>query len=186
MAEENVRLSPPPYTYFNFIKHSIGNDSCLEVLEMQVQEEGNYLIQIEVQDRRHARALAAILELHKNIGNENIYIEVLHKGTIVEPQEDYKTMKDFIKMFETALCSNRYFNRATFIKSLAGYPIVFLIFKKEVIQFFNDDISDFFNNFNGVAADVFREVLKPAVHEIWINPSTAMERKNQTQQKNRL
>ena len=175
MAEKNLNLSPPPYTYFNFLKHSIGNDPCLEVLEMQVMEGGNYLIQIEVEVRSKARALAVILKLHQNIGNENIYIEVLNNGRIVRPQEDYRTMRDFIKMFECALSTNHYFDRATFIKTISGMPIVFLIFKKEVIQFFNDDLSDLYANFNGVAADVFREVMRSPINGIFINPSTAME-----------
>jgi len=173
MIDENVRLSPPPYTYFNYLKYAIGNDPCLEVLGMQEKEGGDYLIQIEVQGRAKAHALAAIVELHKEIGNENVYIEVLNKGKVVKPQEDYETTEDFIELFECALCSNHYFKRATYVEWISGRPIVFLIFKKEVIQFFNDDLSDYYNNFNGVAADVFREVLKPVVHEIGVNPSTA-------------
>ena len=173
MIKDNVKLSPPPYTYFNFLKHSIGNDPCLEVLEMQEKAEGNFLIQIEVEGITKARALAAILELHQSISNWNIYIEILHNGRVVKPQKDYETMEDFVEMFENALSTNRYFEFATYVRTFSGFPIVFLIFKKDVIQFFNDDISDFYNNFNGVVADVFREVLKPTVHEIGINPSTA-------------
>ena len=36
---------------------------------------------------------------------------------------------------------------------------VVLILKKSVVQFFNDDLSDYYANFNGVAASVFAEVL---------------------------
>jgi len=172
MVETNLKLSPPQYTYFNFIKHAIGHDDCLEVLEMQETVEGDYLIQIEVQGRRKARALAAILELHKPISNFNVYIEILNNGQPVEPQEDYETMRDFIAMFKTALNTNCYFESVKVGQTLAGSPLIFLIFKKDVIQFFNDDLSDFYNNYNGVVAHVFREILKPYVHEVPVTPST--------------
>ena len=33
------------------------------------------------------------------------------------------------------------------------------VFTKSVIQFFNDDMSDYYRNFNGVTADVFNDIL---------------------------
>ena len=173
MSEENqVKLSPPWYTYFNFLKYSIGKDRNVKVLDMKEISDVNYLIPVEVKDKDKARALATILVLHKNFGNIDVHTEVLHRGQVVKPHETPRNECGLIKIFEEALATNYYFEYVRFAKIFTA-KIIFPVFKKEVIQFFNDDLSDLYNNFNGVAAAVFEEVLKSPINEIFIYPSTA-------------
>ena len=170
--EDNLRLSPPWHTYFNFIKETIGHDPCVEVLDMKEVLSNQFLIQIQVQSNVKARALATILELHKNFGNINIDIEIIHCGCPVCPYEDITDIDDLLKLFRLALDTNCYFEFVRAVKIMV-FNAIFPVFKKAVIQFFNDDLSDFYHNFNGVAADVFREVLKHQINGIYINPSTS-------------
>ena len=166
-----TRLSPPWNTYFNFIKESIGSDPWVRVSDMTEVSKTQYIIAIQTRRKEKARALATILALRQSFGRVIVDIEVLHNGSGVSPYEPPLTASDLIKVFNQALGTNTYFKNA----ETGGFVdiSVFPIFKKEVIQFFNDDISDFYNNFNGVASKVFAEVLRPDIYGTYINPSTA-------------
>ena len=173
MSEKNTaRLSPPWYTFFNFLKHSVGADRCVEVLEMRELSDGKFLVEVDVKDRHRAAAMANILLPHKNFGNIDVSVEVSHCGRIVRPGEPPRSARDLVRLFEEAFCTNRYFERAESAR-VPGGTWVFPVFAKAVIQFFNDDISDLYSNFNGVAADVFAEVLMLSVNGVLVNPSTA-------------
>ena len=173
MSEKNTaRLSPPWYTFFNFLKHSVGEDRCVEVLEMRELSGGKFLIEVDVKDRDRATAMATILLPHKNFGNIDVCVEVSHCGRAVRPGEPPRNAHGLARLFEEAFCTNCYFERAESVR-VPGGTWVFPVFAKTVIQFFNDDISDLYSNFNGVAADVFAEVLRLSINGITVNPSTA-------------
>ena len=173
--EKSVRLSPPQYTYFKFLKYSIGNDPCVDVLDIEEVAGGNYLIPIHVKSLEKARALATILNLHKNYGNINICIEIYYCNRVVAPIENIENINSLLRIIKQALNTNCYFEFVKAAEVIPGYNSIFPVFKKEVIQFFNDDLSDLYANFNGVAADVFREVMKSPINGFFINPSTAIE-----------
>ncbi|MFC5468952.1 hypothetical protein ACFPPD_09475 [Cohnella suwonensis] len=50
------------------------------------------------------------------------------------------------------------------------------MFKVRVVQFFNDDLSDFYSNYNNVAASVFRDVLRNMVSGTVIQFSTEQKK----------
>ncbi|WP_100407992.1 hypothetical protein [Bacillus solitudinis] len=49
------------------------------------------------------------------------------------------------------------------VKQVAPYPnaptVIYPVFKQAVIQFFNDDLTDAFQNYNNVASNVFSQVM---------------------------
>jgi len=176
MSKENlVKLSPPWYTFFNFVKHSVGSDRCVEVCEMKEISEREFLIQVDVKDRNRAIAMATLLVPCKNFGNIDVRVEVCHCGRIVHPNDRCINARSLVRMFEEAFCTNDYFEYVESVR-MFGADIIFPVFEKGVIQFFNDDISDLYNNYNGVIADVFAEVLRLEINGIHINPSTENSR----------
>ena len=171
MKNENMaRLSPPWYTYYNFIKESIGSDPWVKVLDMTEMSGAQYIITSQARRIEKARALATILTLRQTFGNIVVDIEILHNGNGVSPYEPPLTNAELLRIFNQALGTNSYFRNVRLGGLVA--ESIFPIFKKEVIQFFNDDISDFYQNFNGVASNVFVEVLRPDIYGTNINPST--------------
>jgi len=172
LSEDNlVKLSPPWYTFFNFLKHSIGKDRCVEVLEMKEISDSNFIIQVEVRSLKKALALADILLRCKSFGNIIVRVEVLHCGQAVKPTGQFDDICRVIEVFKDALGTNHYFECIEF-RTIFDSEVIFPVFKKEVIQFFNDDLSDLYSNFNGVAAHVFSEVLKEQIGNVSILPST--------------
>ncbi|MBM7692761.1 hypothetical protein JOC77_002192 [Peribacillus deserti] len=172
----SLRLSPPQFTYFNEVKNSIGKDPLVNVKEIKELPNGEYLIPVIVQGSSKARALAAILENRKHFGNIVVNTVVIVRGKTVKPLKKNFTPRQLEELFDQALNTNRYFKMAVSRSITPGTIGLFPVFSKRVIQFFNDDLSDLYNNFNGVAANVFRDVLKAEINNIPINPSTASEK----------
>jgi len=120
--------------------------------------------------------LATILVTCKKIGKVNVFIEVMHRGQVVKPDDKLKNVCSIINVFKKAFDTNYYFESVE-LRKVMSRNAVFPVFKKEVIQFFNDDLSDLYNNFNGVAASVFSEVLKLSYDDISIYPSTSINKR---------
>ncbi|MFJ9498166.1 hypothetical protein [Brevibacillus centrosporus] len=168
-----IRLSPPEFTYFNEIKFSIGNDPLVQVEPLRQLAGGDFLITIRVQGLQKARALATLIVQTKQIGNLRIQVRVVtSEGNRVQPITRALSPREIAALYQIAFRTNRLFNFAVSRASLS-FTAVYPVFKAQVIQFFNDDISDLFNNFNQVAAFVFRDVLRNRINQTPILFSTA-------------
>lgn len=175
MTESNLpQLSPPEFTYFNELKYSVGNDPGVSVNTLiELPLDTGFLILVHVKNRKKAQALATILNLLKQIGPIHIFVVVIYGGHVIEPIEEPLTPKEIQQLYITALETNRYFKFAEIAQFSPDTDSVYPVFSKSVIQFFNDDISDLCQNFNEVAAHVFRDVLKTDISGTPIIPSTA-------------
>ena len=77
-------------------------------------------------------------------------------------------------LFQVALENNPYFQQVVVQPQLpGGANVIFPVFTTEVIQFFNDDISNLCQTFTGVAANVFHDVMNDVVCDIPILFSTS-------------
>ncbi|KGX91741.1 hypothetical protein, partial [Pontibacillus marinus] len=167
-------LSPPQVTYFNQLKYSIGNDPFLTVIDLyELPKNAGYLIPIWIRNEEKARALATILETQREIGNIPIYVVVLFDGNIAEPYDVSKfNARDISKLVEDALETNRYFLFSKVAFVVPGTVAVYPVFTKSVTQFYNEDLSDLYRNYNEVAAEVFKEVFQEKINGIDLDPST--------------
>ncbi|SHI81430.1 hypothetical protein SAMN02745163_00778 [Clostridium cavendishii DSM 21758] len=158
MAE--VKLSPPWYTFANEIKYTYGLSPYIKVSNL-AQVDDEYLLNIFVSSDKIAHALRAILPLIKTFGNIKVIILIYdEKNNIVQPEDISYTPEILATTFCTALYKNPLFKGAVLISDDATPPIgnVVLVIAKEIVQFYNDDISDLCRNFNEVAAKVFTDV----------------------------
>jgi hypothetical protein len=77
---------------------------------------------------------------------------------------------------QNALSGNPYFVEVVVKpQTPGGSNAVFPVFTAEVIQFFNDDISNLCNTFTAVAADVFADVMVDSLCDVQILYSTSCE-----------
>ena len=125
----NMKLSPPWVTYVNKIEALFKGD---EDISIQF-DEPNYDLKIFVADLEKAEALAKLLPIQKEFGN------VVLKITVVPPDS---AVKDYIEVFRAAFKNNPNVADIVSEETPFGYNLNFVVFKKEVIQFFNDDTSD--------------------------------------------
>ena len=82
-------------------------------------------------------------------------------ATIFGPTEDdvRPSEKPELELYEDAFTGNPLFEQ-TKVRSLAGISFEYCIFKKTVIQFWNDDLSDYYGNYNGLPTDIAKDVLR--------------------------
>lgn len=159
---ENIRLSPPWYTFANEIKYTYGLSPYITVNDLE--GEGNkYTLTIKVTYNNDiATALRNILPLTNKIGNINIDIIVLNSRNKVVPVTNKAyTPQTLAQTFCTALYKNPLFIGTVLTAKKLPPPMqstigdVVIVIRKSVVQFFNDDISDLCSNYNEVAAKVF-------------------------------
>lgn len=167
-----VQLVPPQFTYFNLIKYSIGNDPLVTVEPLQQLASGNFLITLRVRGLRKARALATLLLPKKSIGTVQLTVQVrTTQGTLVKPLRCKFTPSGIVKLCQTAFRTNALFQFAA-TRKFFGLEVVYPVFKARIIQFPNDDLSDYYGNYNNIAAFVFREVLRPMIGHTPVSAST--------------
>ncbi|MCM3218782.1 hypothetical protein M3644_02985 [Bacillus cereus] len=164
--EENVQdqLSPPWITYFNELKNSIGADPTVIVGPL-IPVGGNYIILVHALSNEKARALATLLKSFVQFGNVSMTVIVTNnENEIVDPFPCPLDAFEIAHLFQVALENNPYFEQVVVQPQFPGGPnVVFPVFAAEVIQFFNDDISNLCQTFTGVAANVFRDVMNDEV-----------------------
>jgi hypothetical protein len=169
-----AQLSPPWYTLWNEINSSIGNDPRVTVAPLDTSQ-APYLIVIQCEERRQAISLVSLLVLNYSFGG--VEVEVIVKdsdGEIVQPVVP-ASAHELSKWVKRAFETNHWFIEVV-TRSLFPVPgsftAVYPVFEKSVIQFYNDDLSDLFYNYNQVVAFVFRDLLQSTPGGIMLNPST--------------
>jgi hypothetical protein len=176
--EAQVSLSPPEVTYYNEIKFSIvRKDPLIRINPFRLLPGGLVIVNLHVQGFRKAQALATLLVLNKTIGNIRVKVRVwTSQGKRVEPIERRLSSLEIASLYRTAFRTNPLFKFVA-RRRIFGRTFVYPVFDIRVIQFFNDDLSDFYSNYNNVAAFVFRNVLRNTINNIPVQFSTALKKK---------
>ena len=154
-----VGLSPPWNTLWSKINSTIGADPSFKVQPLRQDGNSTYTVVITSQGGGSEPAgLAAILTKSYTMGNITVRVNVQYTEQIVINVNSPESLAQAVRL---GLRKNPYFVEAIQTESnpFFRFPSVEAVFTKSVIQFFNDDMSDYYRNFNGVTADVFNDIL---------------------------
>ena len=149
-------LSPPWYLLQAKLSATLRADPCVHVSNLE-GEGLDMKIKIEVCDYDKALALAAFLNKKHGFGEKLAVTTQVYAPTSLPVFANLPTSAE-----ETAQVLNRALSGNTnFVKAGADkYSVVaYVEFKPAVVQYFSDDISDFYHNTNLLASTAFREVL---------------------------
>ena len=125
----DVKLSAPWYTYYHMIDALFGKDPDITI---EFDDEA-YVLKIFVNSSEKADAIAKLLPTEKVFGNITLKIDVIP----ADKEEDSK-----MSLLQKAFKGNPIFSFAISIKALYNNPINYFVFKHDLVQFFNDDLSD--------------------------------------------
>lgn len=162
----DFKLSPPWYTFANKVKNTYGLSDLIQVNDL-INLGSTQILVINTFNNEVAYALRQILPLTVKMGNIEINLVIFDcNGQIVPLVRGEYTSEEVSELFNEALKGNPLFIKTILTdglldnssKALIGDVVV--VIAKEVIQFFNDDISELCNNFNDVAANVFKEITR--------------------------
>lgn len=149
----NVGLQSPWVTTYNKIRVLLNRDSDLTISRLSGDDNGVYTFTVSSTNAPKIIALEKIIKNEFVFGNVTLKIQFL----VENPEKDGITVDDFKNAFN----GNNIISKIETVKNPVGVPQTFVMFGREVIQFYNDDISDFYGNFNGLGEDIAREIFNP-------------------------
>lgn len=147
-------MSPPWQIFYSEIKEMFRGDPDISLF----YDKDEQSIKLYVDNPKKAAALECILPESKEFGNVNILISVIPSNMdlynkIVSKTFDQENWQTYIDAFE----GNPVFES---VKHFDTLYITYVIFKKEVVQFYTDDMSDINGKTSTLYENIARDVLK--------------------------
>lgn len=141
---KELKLSPPWNTFVSELKALFGEDPDIKI----VYDEDAYEVKLYVEDEAKAEALTQL------IPEQRIYGNVALKVTIVPANSQDENGADLV---EAAFKGNPVLKEVLRLKTPFG-EYDYAIFRKEVVQFYNDDLTDPHGNESTLFEDIARDV----------------------------
>ena len=147
---DNLKLQSPWVTLAEEIKQLFKDDPDITI---EYTDDNPYEIKLFVDNDEKAYALMQILPTEKIMGN------VVFKITVVPANAENATSKT-AKLFETAFEGNPAFSFVAETEpGMLTIPATYVVFTNKVVQFYNDDLSDYYRNkstlYQNIAEDIF-------------------------------
>jgi hypothetical protein len=149
-VKKNFKLSPPWITYWRQLEALFNEDPDIEVGQLYDTDDKKE-IWIYVSNEKKFRALNNLLPKYHTFGNVKVKNVIKLKGAA--DHDDFQDLKD---LFE----GNPRVAEIKEAVDFAGVPHIFINFNPEVIQFPNDDTSDYYGLYTGLTEDIAREVFE--------------------------
>ena len=144
--ERNLKLSPPWCTYYSEITAMFANDEGVKVKV----DDSKKTVSLFVEDADKADALSQILVTEKNFGNVNVSVNVIPADTVGGSN---------LTLFERAFKGNSALSFTT--EDQKGlFSMAYVVFVPEIVQFFNDDLSDVHGLASMLYADIARDIFR--------------------------
>lgn len=145
----NLNLSAPWVEFYQEIKALFGDDPAIRI-DYNKDEK---VISLRVEGQDKAEALEALLPKEKTFGNVTVKLLVI-------PANLLQTSR--LSLFQAAFEGNPAFSYAKEVEpSVAAFGASYVVFKKKVVQFFNDDLSDVYGVKSTLYEEIARDVFGP-------------------------
>lgn len=147
-----LRLSAPWFGYYEKVKALFGDDPDVQL----VFDEDNMKLNIYVSSQLKADALSQIFPTEKEWGNTTLTIDVIPANTNAIITVKYLVNEELPmhKLMYYAFCDNPHFIDVIHFDTI--FDVTYVVFKKEVIQYYNDNMSDP----NGFVSTLAQEIAK--------------------------
>lgn len=147
-----LKLSSPWITRYHEIEAMFRYDPEVHV----VYDEEESVVRLYVDNQYKADALASIIKHETDFGNVKLFVEVIPANGGLPIISNVKN-----ETFEIAFKDNGAFS---FVKKISGIftnDLIYVVFKKQVVQYYNDDLGDIYGNcttlYQEIAKDIFEE-----------------------------
>ena len=151
--EEKLSLTPPWETYRNMLIGIFERDPEVTVKELEKNDEDaeNATYNITVEVSNHIKFVGMLELLNQSITMGNITLEI----HVVDVSTDTSMIQQGIA---AVFADNPLVNKIVDVEDQTLCNHRFVVFNPEVIQFHNDDLSDYKGNFTELAADVAKKL----------------------------
>lgn len=144
--ESQVKLSPPWISFYTKLEMLFRED---EEVTVDFEDGEDRKIKIFVDNVSKAEALEKLLPKQKTFGNITVNIIVIPSNT-ADSQEN---------LFRRAFEGNKSVNRIeSVVPPYSSNPFTYILFKKEVVQYWDDNMADFYGYQSTLYQDIAKEV----------------------------
>jgi hypothetical protein len=155
-------LQAPWITIWNYVKVMFAKDESVRVSSIEKipsNSIGRYEFDIIATDNDKAAAIKDILKQDYDFGNVALHINVGAGTNIFHDVDSNKGNGEIeIDDFKRAFKENPAIDEILEIVDIAGITHYYVMFKREVVSFFNDDLTDPFGAWNGIYEDIAKEI----------------------------
>ena len=142
-----LKLQAPWVTYYEELSLFFDEDPDVHV----IYDEPENTVNMYVQDSVKAEALTRLIPAEKKFGNVALKINII-------PGNGVKN--DALDDITAAFKGNPIVNSIQTIDGIPGCKFTYVIFKREVVQYWNDDLSDAFGNCTTLWQDVAKRLFE--------------------------
>ena len=155
--QKNVGLSAPWVTYFKMVYNLLSVDPELR-LPTTLKDDGNgkYSFWVESGNATKIIALSKVLRSEIKMGNVTLSISFRCVNNIVEGVREATEITG--ADFSDAFAGNPNFAKVVSEILPGAATVYYAVFKREIITFFNDDLTDYHANAHFIVADLVKEV----------------------------
>ena len=141
-----VKLSAPWQTYYKELSLLFEHDDEVRI----VYDTDAQIINIYVDNAVKAEVMATVLPAVKQFGLVELEINII-------PSNRVNMLMGFVDLFK----GNSSGDDVVVVDGIMSNPITYVIFKKEVVQYFNDDLGDA----HGVCSTLYQDIAKRVFEE---------------------
>ena len=140
---ENIKMVSPWIGYYKEIESLFQEDSTVKVK----YDDSKNTIKLYVEDEEKADALAQLLPNRKVFGNITVNIDVIPANKVETPRID---------LFRKAFEGNGAVAFIETVDNVSSNAFHFVVFQPEIVQYYNDDLSDI----NGLRSTLYQDIAK--------------------------
>jgi len=142
-----VKLSAPWQTYYKELSLLFEHDDEVRI----VYDTDEQVINIYVENTAKADAMAAVLPTEKDFGAITVQINVVPANPTFKKAKSVRGT-----IYEDLFRGNPIVDDIVTIEGIMTNPITYVIFKKEVVQYYNDSLSDA----HGLCSTLYQDIAK--------------------------
>ena len=135
-------IAPPWIQYVNKLIALFGEDPDIDIS----YDNDSHLVMLKVNNQAKADAIDHLLPAAKQFGNVTLVISVV-------PSNTSDTKAD---LYNIAFDGNPAFSYVKHVDGVFTNPITYVVFNKEVVQYYNDDLGDV----NGNCTTLYQDIAK--------------------------
>ena len=156
-----INLIAPWNEHYNKMAAFFKDDPDVTVL----YDEEEKHIKLLVNESFKAEALSRILKTELEFGNVKLLVSVIPVNDIPKDVKSYfehtNTDENHCIEYMHALNDNDVYAYVREVKGLMGFDAVFVVFKKKVIQYYNDNLGDLNGMKSTLAENIARDIFVP-------------------------
>ena len=145
--EEKAKLAAPWTQYAHAMNAMFAEDRDVEV----VFNDDDMTLSLLVENPMTAEALQELIPKEKEYGNVKLKILVIPANLKMSKAQ----------LYQAAFAGNPAFKSAVPIEGVFTNPLLYVVFARKVVQYYNDDLSDLHGNRSTLYQEIAKELFVP-------------------------